>query len=209
MRNILINIGAGNDSIFKIKFHKKDNKEIITFINKNYEEYYNDKIDNSDSNKFFVGISVDNFGNIKINKSQRTEINVDGDNEFIEDLLVDIIVIDRFDNTGKSIGLKDYFSLFDIRNIIKSNIDYTISNSFYIKNIDKYVLNGEILTLNRNINKDSRENKTEFSFVVPRVYLGTRDSVCKGTNEFVLYKEDFDPIMNIFSNSPKGASLLF
>ena len=34
---------------------------------------------------------------------------------------------------------------------VKNNIDYTISNSFYIKNIDKYVLNGEILTLNRNI----------------------------------------------------------
>ena len=46
---------------------------------------------------------------------------------------------------------KDYLSLFDIRNILKCNIDYTIPNSFYIKNIDKYVLNGEILTLNRKI----------------------------------------------------------
>ena len=36
-------------------------------------------------------------------------------------------------------------------NIVKNNIDYTISSSFYIKNIDKYVLNGEILTLNRNV----------------------------------------------------------
>ena len=46
---------------------------------------------------------------------------------------------------------RDYLSLFDIRNVLKCNIDYTISSSFYIKNIDKYVLNGEILTLNRNI----------------------------------------------------------
>ena len=38
-----------------------------------------------------------------------------------------------------------------IMNVIKNNIDYNISNSFYIKNIDKYVINGEILTLNRNI----------------------------------------------------------
>ena len=68
-----------------------------------------------------------------------------------------------FKETGKSNYLlvlncsrdtgKDYFSLFDIRNIVKSNIDYTIKNSFYIKNIDKYVLNGEILTLNKNINR--------------------------------------------------------
>lgn len=55
-------------------------------------------------------------------------------------------------NSSRDTG-KDYFSLFDIRNIIKTNIDYTINNSFYIKNIDKYVLNGEILTLNRNINR--------------------------------------------------------
>ena len=53
-------------------------------------------------------------------------------------------------NCSRDTG-RDYLSLFDIRNILKCNIDYTISNSFYIKNIDKYVLNGEILTLNRNI----------------------------------------------------------
>ena len=55
-------------------------------------------------------------------------------------------------NSSRDTG-RDYFSIFDIRNIIKNNIDYTISNSFYIKNIDKYILNGEILTLNRNINR--------------------------------------------------------
>ncbi len=53
-------------------------------------------------------------------------------------------------NSSRDTG-RDYFSLFDIRNILKCNIDYTISNSFYIKNIDKYVLDGEILTLNRKI----------------------------------------------------------
>lgn len=53
-------------------------------------------------------------------------------------------------NSSRDTG-RDYLSLFDIRNILKCNIDYTITNSFYIKNIDKYVLNGEILTLNRNI----------------------------------------------------------
>lgn len=53
-------------------------------------------------------------------------------------------------NSSRDTG-RDYLSLFDIRNVLKCNIDYTISSSFYIKNIDKYVLNGEILTLNRNI----------------------------------------------------------
>jgi len=53
-------------------------------------------------------------------------------------------------NQSRDTG-RDYLSLYDIRNIIKGNIDYTISRNFYIKNIDKYVLDGEILTLNRNI----------------------------------------------------------
>ena len=55
-------------------------------------------------------------------------------------------------NNSRDTG-RDYISLFDMRNIIKCNIDYTISNNFYIKNIDKYVMDGEILTLNKNINR--------------------------------------------------------
>ena len=53
-------------------------------------------------------------------------------------------------NSSKDTG-KDYFSLFDIKSIIKHNIDYTIDNTFYIKDIDKYVIDGEILTLNKKI----------------------------------------------------------
>ena len=58
------------------------------------------------------------------------------------------IVLNNSRDTGR-----DYINLFDIRNMIKANIDYTISRNFYIKNIDKYVLNGEILTLNKTINR--------------------------------------------------------
>jgi len=54
-------------------------------------------------------------------------------------------------NNSRDTG-KDYISLFDIRNIIQRNVDYTISSNFYIRNIDKYILKGEILTLNKNIN---------------------------------------------------------
>ena len=57
-----------------------------------------------------------------------------------------IVCLNQSRDTGR-----DYLSLFDIRNILKCNINYTIPNSFYIKNIDKYVLDGEILTLNRKI----------------------------------------------------------
>lgn len=53
-------------------------------------------------------------------------------------------------NASKDTG-KDYFSTYDIKNIIKHNIDYIVDNSFYIKDIDKYVMAGDILTLNEKI----------------------------------------------------------
>ena len=59
-------------------------------------------------------------------------------------------------NSSKDTG-KDYFSLFDVKTIIRHNIDYTIDRSFYIKNIDKYVIDGEILTLNKKI-RASKKN---------------------------------------------------
>lgn len=55
-------------------------------------------------------------------------------------------------NNSRDLG-KDYLSTYDIRNTIKTNIDYIIPKTFNIRNIDKYVLKGEILTLNKNINR--------------------------------------------------------
>lgn len=57
---------------------------------------------------------------------------------------------------------RDYFSKYDIKNIIKDNIDYIIPSSFYIKNIDKYVLDGEILTLNKKIRSYHKKAITNF-----------------------------------------------
>ncbi len=60
-------------------------------------------------------------------------------------------------NASKDVG-KDYFSLFDIKNIIKHNVDYTIDRSFYIKDIDKYVIDGQILTLNKKIRATKKQD---------------------------------------------------
>jgi len=46
---------------------------------------------------------------------------------------------------------RNYFNKHNIKNIIKDNINFIIPSNFYIKNIDKYVLDGEILTLNKYI----------------------------------------------------------
>ena len=56
-----------------------------------------------------------------------------------------IVLNESFDKS------RNYFNKYDIKNIIKDNIDYIIPDTFYIKNIDKYVLDAEILTLNKQI----------------------------------------------------------
>lgn len=44
---------------------------------------------------------------------------------------------------------REYFGLYDIKDIIKSNIDYELSSKFYIRDIDKFVMDGNIVTLNK------------------------------------------------------------
>lgn len=46
---------------------------------------------------------------------------------------------------------KNYFSNFDIKSVINHNIDYILPSSMYIKNINKYIMDGEILVLNKNL----------------------------------------------------------
>lgn len=42
---------------------------------------------------------------------------------------------------------RKYFSLYDIKNMIKANVDYVLSKDFYIKNIDSFIMNGKVITL--------------------------------------------------------------
>ena len=42
---------------------------------------------------------------------------------------------------------REVYSNYDIKNVIKSNIDYIISDKMHVKNNDDYVLNGLIITL--------------------------------------------------------------
>lgn len=44
---------------------------------------------------------------------------------------------------------KTYFNLYDIKSAINNNIDYEISNKLYIKNIDKYIMDGNIVTIDK------------------------------------------------------------
>ena len=58
---------------------------------------------------------------------------------------------------------KNYFSKFDIKNIIKHNIDYILPSSMYIHNINKYLMDGKILVLNKEL---SFKNKSDSNLLI-------------------------------------------
>ena len=86
---------------------------------------------------------------------------------------VDLVSTKTLVNIVLDIGFKDfrvllnesnsqeekYFSINDIRSFIGYNINYYLGREFYVKTIDKYVLDGEILTLNNVYPKDKKEYK--------------------------------------------------
>ena len=84
-------------------------------------------------------------------------------------------------NSSKDTG-KDYFSLFDVKNIIKHNIDYTIDKSFYIKDIDKYVIEGEILTLNKKIRSSKKSDIVNLTKIASAL-LDSKKSILRGDKD--------------------------
>lgn len=44
---------------------------------------------------------------------------------------------------------KDYYSMYDIKKILKHNIDYTLSTDLFLPDIGKYIDKGEIISLDR------------------------------------------------------------
>lgn len=52
---------------------------------------------------------------------------------------------------------KGYFTDYDMKNIMNHSINYTIPSSFYIRNIEKYIMEGKILTLDKKIRLSYRK----------------------------------------------------
>lgn len=44
---------------------------------------------------------------------------------------------------------KDYFSMYDIKHILKHNIDYTLSTDLFIKDLENHIMNGIIISLDK------------------------------------------------------------
>lgn len=62
------------------------------------------------------------------------------------------IILNEATNKGKN-----YLSNYDIKTIIKDDIDYIIPESFYMKNIDKFTLDGTIPVMTQRVQKSNRK----------------------------------------------------
>jgi len=81
---------------------------------------------------------------------------------------VDLVNTKNFINIVKDIEFPDfrillnesnsleekYFSIYDIRTFLNYNISYKLGRDFFVKTIDKYVIDGKILTLNNVYKKE-------------------------------------------------------
>ena len=60
---------------------------------------------------------------------------------------------------------RNFYNMIDIKNVIGKGVNYTIPASFYNRNIDKYILDGKILTLDENIIKKNKKALNNFKLL--------------------------------------------
>ena len=61
---------------------------------------------------------------------------------------------------------KLYYNKYDIKNIINKNVNYIIPSTFFIKNIDKYIIAGKILTLENSIIRKYKQAFNIYKLIV-------------------------------------------
>ncbi len=69
---------------------------------------------------------------------------------------------------------RSYFDHSDIKNVIHDNIDYTIPKSFHIDSIDRYVLDGKILTLDKKIARRHKKAMKNFTLLANSLIRETK-----------------------------------
>lgn len=66
---------------------------------------------------------------------------------------------------------KHYFTKFDLETIIDHKIKYELPNNFFIKNVDDFIMNGEIITLNKRMSITFNKEFSTFTSIIHDLYL--------------------------------------
>ena len=126
-QNILINMGDV-DSVISIKFYNIDDPNGDSSIYGNLE-FIND----GDGKNCNIKVDIES-GCITIEECEGKNLNMiieAHNNETIENLRMTIVIKDKYDDNLESLGLKDYFSVFN--QISASNITENINSDYNVK----------------------------------------------------------------------------
>ncbi len=61
---------------------------------------------------------------------------------------------------------KKYFSSYDLETIISHKIDYKLTSNFFLKNIDDFIMNGEIITLNKKMSLTFSKDFSTYTTII-------------------------------------------
>ncbi len=130
------------------RFASKVNSTLVSFIISKVKYLYD--IILIDTNHFVNAINLTAF-----DKSSIILYIINNDLMNLKSMKSMISIFDNMNKTNFKILLnesrnkeKGYFSMQDIESVIKHKIDYYISSNYHIKNINNYIVKGNILTLN-------------------------------------------------------------
>jgi len=149
MRIILMRAAMRYDIVLVDTNHALDEKNLVT-------------LDNSDEIIYIINNDPISLKNMKTIVSIYKDMNKDN---------YKIVLNNSIDKT------KNCFNKYDIKNIIKDNIDFIIPNTFYIKNIDKYVLDGDILTINKQIRNTYKKDIKTFEVMAKNILKDKKNKV--------------------------------
>ena len=61
---------------------------------------------------------------------------------------------------------KKYYNKYDIKNVINKNVNYIIPSKFFIKDIDKYIIEGKIPVLDSALGRKSKEASKIYNLII-------------------------------------------
>lgn len=61
---------------------------------------------------------------------------------------------------------KNYYNKYDIKNVINKNVNYIIPSNFFIKNIDKYIIEGKIITLDNSMSRRYKDAIKIYNLII-------------------------------------------
>ncbi len=148
-----------------LRFARKITSKVLNFII--YKASMKYDIILVDTNHILTDINL-----FSLDYSDKILYIINNDSMNLKNMKTMVSILNNMDKNNYKIVLnnsniknKNYYNKYDIKNIINKNISYVIPETFYIKNIDKYIIDGKILTLDDHIYKKYKNTMEVYNLI--------------------------------------------